>query len=76
MARGIIYILTNEKFQDNIIKIGKTQQENVEIRIQQLNRETGVPFPFECYSAFEIDNNDEILSDIRDRFDRTGTEEG
>ncbi len=60
MARGIVYILTNKKFQENIIKIGKTQQNDVEIRIQQLNRETGVPFPFECYSAFEIDNYDEI----------------
>lgn len=60
MARGIVYILTNKKFQDNIIKIGKTQQSDVEIRIQELNRATGVPFPFECYSAFEIDNYDEI----------------
>ena len=49
---------------------------NVEIRIQQFYRVRVVAFPFDCYSAFEIDNNDEILSDIRDRFDRTGTEEG
>jgi hypothetical protein len=54
--RGKIYILTNKMFKDNIIKIGKTNRDDVEVRIKELNRLTGVPFPFECYSAFELDN--------------------
>ena len=53
--RGIIYILTNDLFKDNIIKIGMTE-EDVIGRIKQLNSGTGVPYPFSCYAAFEIDN--------------------
>tara|TARA_Y100000590_G_scaffold38209_1_gene41056 strand:+ start:90 stop:755 length:666 start_codon:yes stop_codon:yes gene_type:complete len=58
--RGKIYILTNKMFKDDIIKIGKTGRNDVEDRIRELNSLTGVPFPFECYSAFELDNYHEV----------------
>jgi hypothetical protein len=60
MARGIIYILKNPIFKDNIVKIGKTKKGRLEQRISELSRQTGVPFPFVCHSAFEIDNYEEI----------------
>ena len=71
--RGIIYILTNFMFKDNIIKIGKTQN-RLEARIKELNRQTGVPFPFVCHSAFEIDNYDEIESVVHSAYRGVGAQ--
>lgn len=54
MTRGIIYILTNPMFRENVIKIGQTK--NLEKRLRDLGKETGTPCPFECFAAFEIEN--------------------
>ena len=48
----IIYILTNEAMAD-LVKIGRTN--NLEQRIKYLDT-TGVPLPFRCYYAAEVDN--------------------
>ena len=53
--RGFVYILTNPSYKENIIKIGITKSD-VKSRMLQLGRETGVPCPFECYVAYEIDH--------------------
>ncbi len=58
MSRGIIYILTNPMFQDDVVKIGKTT--NLERRLKDLGRGTGTPCPFECYAAYEMDNHEDI----------------
>ncbi|MBD5391695.1 GIY-YIG nuclease family protein [bacterium] len=58
MARGIIYILTNPMYRDDVIKIGKTT--NLEKRLKDLGRETGTPCPFECYTAYEMDNYEAV----------------
>lgn len=58
MARGIVYILTNPMFQDDVVKIGKTT--NLEQRIKALSKETGTPCPFECYTAYEVDNYEAV----------------
>ena len=52
MDKGIIYILTNQAHPD-YIKIGKTS--NLEQRLKSLDT-TGVPLPFECYYAVEVDD--------------------
>lgn len=52
--RGIIYILTNPMFREDVIKIGITKD------LKQLGCETGVPCPFECYVAYEIDNYKQV----------------
>lgn len=52
--KGIVYILTNPLFKDNIIKIGSTT--NIKTRLKNLSRETGVPGAFECYVAYEVKN--------------------
>ncbi|MBQ7412887.1 MAG: GIY-YIG nuclease family protein [Alphaproteobacteria bacterium] len=54
MTKGIIYILTNPMFKDNVVKIGQTK--NLEQRLKQLSEETGTPCPFECFAAFEVEN--------------------
>ncbi|MBL0690493.1 MAG: GIY-YIG nuclease family protein [Alphaproteobacteria bacterium] len=65
--RGIIYILTNSIFKDNIIKIGITNR-TVNERIKELNSQTGVPFPFICYSAIEVDNYKDIEKIIHEGY--------
>lgn len=56
--QGIIYILTNP-IMPGIIKIGKTTQEDVKLRMAQLYS-TGVPLPFECEYAAKVNNIDEV----------------
>ena len=58
--RGIVYILTNPLFQDDVVKIGITK--NIEERLKSLSCETGVPCPFECYAAYEVDKYEEVES--------------
>lgn len=55
---GIIYILTNP-IMPGIIKIGKTNQEDVKFRMAQLYS-TGVPLPFECEYAAKVKNIDDV----------------
>lgn len=46
MSEGFVYILKNEAM-PGYIKLGFTQQNDVELRMRQLHT-TGVPLPFEC----------------------------
>lgn len=55
---GIIYILTNP-IMPGIIKIGKTNQEDVKLRMAQLYS-TGVPLPFDCEYAAKVKNIDDV----------------
>lgn len=50
----IIYILANEAM-PGLVKIGRTSDE-VASRIAALSSATGVPLPFECYFAAEVEN--------------------
>ena len=50
----IVYLLTNEAM-PGIVKIGMTT-DSVESRIGQLNSHSGVPLPFECFFAAEVDS--------------------
>jgi hypothetical protein len=56
--KGIIYLLTNPAM-PGIVKIGKTTQEDVKVRMQQLYQ-TGVPLPFECVYAATVNNIDDV----------------
>ena len=51
---AIVYVLTNRAM-PGIVKIGKTGQDDPQIRMNQLYT-TGVPQPFECAFAIEIEN--------------------
>lgn len=57
--RGIVYILTNPIFIENIIKIGRTE-DRLEDRIKELNKLTTTPAPFVFRSAFKVDNYKKI----------------
>ena len=51
---NIVYILTNEAM-PGFVKIGLTT-DSVESRIAQLSSATGVPLPFECHFAAEVND--------------------
>ena len=51
---NIVYVLTNEAM-PGLAKIGLTE-DSVEARITNLSTATGVPLPFECYYAAEVDD--------------------
>jgi hypothetical protein len=55
---NIVYVLTNEAM-PGLVKIGLTT-DVVESRIKQLNSATGVPLPFECHFAAEVDNCEKL----------------
>ena len=48
---GVLYILTNQSM-PGLVKIGLTTT-NVEQRMRELDT-TGIPLPFECFSAWEV----------------------
>lgn len=50
----IVYVFTNEAMPE-LVKIGITS-DSVESRLGQLSANSGVPLPFECYFAAEVQN--------------------
>lgn len=54
----IVYVLTNPAM-PNLVKIGKTTQLEVEVRMRQLYS-TGVPLPFECVFACQVKDATEV----------------
>jgi hypothetical protein len=51
---NVVYVLTNEAM-PGIVKIGLTN-DSVESRLGSLNSHSGVPLPFECFFAAEVDS--------------------
>ncbi len=61
----IIYLLTNPSIPD-LVKIGKTG--NLAERIRSLSRHSGIPVPFECFYACEVENADDVEKKLHDAF--------
>ena len=55
---NIIYVLTNPAM-PGLVKIGMTDKDNVQHRMSELYT-TGVPFPFECVAARQINDADAL----------------
>lgn len=66
---GIIYVLVNEAM-PGLIKIGKITKEgkSVEDRMKELDS-TGVPLPFECFAAWEVERVDEAENALKTIFE-------
>ena len=58
---NIIYVLTNPAY-PNHVKIGKT--DNLERRVKDLSRHSGVPEPFEVFYACEVVNASKVEKHI------------
>lgn len=54
--KGIVYILINEVM-PNVIKVGKTDRNDVLKRIKDLNG-TNLPLSYECFHAREVEDMD------------------
>ena len=63
----IIYVLTNPAM-PGLLKIGRTTQDSVESRMQQLYT-TGVPLPFECIYAVTVENCVQVESVLHNTFE-------
>lgn len=61
---GIVYILTNPSFKDDIVKIGITSG-TVEKRMKELHT-TGVPTPFEWYAIYQTPEYEKVEQFIHD----------
>ena len=66
-GREIVYILTNEGMPD-LIKIGKSDKK-IEARMKELSGQSGVPLPFECYYACEVDKTKDVEARLHFSFD-------
>ena len=53
---GLVYVLTNPEMQ-GLVKIGMTTRQSMDIRLKELYT-TGVPVPFECAYACEVNASD------------------
>jgi len=67
MEKQIVYVLTNPAM-PNIVKIGKTTQSDVSLRMSQLYS-TGVPLPFECAFAVEVEDCSKVETALHIAFD-------
>lgn len=65
----IIYVLTNEAMPD-LVKIGFTDSD-VETRMTDLSRASGVPLPFECYFAAEVNDATKLEKTLHQLFAET-----
>lgn len=69
VTNQIVYVLTNSSM-PNLIKIGKTTQQEVEVRMKQLYG-TGVPVPFECVFACQVKDATEVEKALHIAFGNT-----
>ena len=65
---GIVYVLTNPAM-EGLVKIGKTSRSALENRMGALYS-TGVPFPFNCEIAVEVDDDTTVESALHKAFDK------
>lgn len=68
MAKGIVYILTNPCL-DGWVKIGMTNRNDIEKRLDELNSPANIPLMFRAYALYHVDNPAEVEKDIHELID-------
>ena len=68
MEKGLVYILTNPSLQ-GWIKIGFTENDDIQTRLNQLNSSTSIPLSFRVYATLSIENPYEVEQSIHTIFD-------
>ena len=53
---AIVYVLTNPAM-PGLVKIGKTSRDDPQARMKELYKPSGVPLPFECVIAVEVEDD-------------------
>lgn len=69
MSKGLVYILTNPCL-DGWVKIGMTERNDIERRLQELNAPTNIPLSYRCYAVYEVENPLEVEKRIHSIIDR------
>jgi len=69
MSKGLVYILTNPCL-DGWVKIGMTERDDIERRLQELNSPTNIPLSYRCYAVYEVENPLEVERRIHSIIDR------
>lgn len=69
MSKGLVYILTNPCL-DGWVKIGMTERNDIERRLQELNSPTNIPLSYRCYAVYEVENPLEVEKRIHCIIDR------
>ncbi len=69
MSKGLVYILTNPCL-DGWVKIGMTERNDIEKRLQELNSPTNIPLSYRCYAVYEVENPLEVEKAIHSIIDR------
>ncbi len=69
MIKGLVYILTNPCL-NGWVKIGMTERNDIEKRLQELNSPTNLPLSFRCYAVYEVENPLEVEKRIHSIIDR------
>lgn len=52
------------------VKIGMTERDDIERRLQELNSPTNIPLSYRCYAVYEVDNSLEVEKRIHSIIDR------
>ena len=63
--RGIVYVLTNEYMLPDVIKIGRTTRERLKSRLKSLSSHSGVPVPFTCEYAAEVEDAKKVEDTLK-----------
>lgn len=66
---GLIYVLTNSTFENDLLKIGVTQR-SPEKRANELSTKTGLPNPFRVKFNIEVGNCKKVEKIIHERLER------
>ena len=69
MAKGYVYIFTNPCL-EGWVKIGKTERNDIKIRLNELNSQPKNPLSFSCYATYEVENPLEVETRIHSIIDR------
>lgn len=69
MSKGLVYILTNPCL-DGWVKIGMTERNDINRRLQELNSPPNIPLSYRCYATYEVDNPLEVEKRIHSLIDR------
>lgn len=68
MKKGIVYILTNPSMPD-WVKIGYTDGERIQDRLNSLNYSSATPLAFRVYATLEVENPSEVEKFIHSTID-------
>jgi len=61
--KGLVYIFTNPCL-EGWVKIGMTKDNDINVRLEQLNRPSNLPLSFRSYAYYEVDDPEQVEKSI------------